>query len=108
VAGQVKVYVYPKGLVSKGRRPPLYVWMKSIYKGEPKALICMATLQGEEGSVTLYGNEELCRNTEWGTKCFWCKKKYYLDNMLIIVDEDETKSVMCPSCYKEIMVVEVL
>lgn len=101
---EIRVYVYPKGLIRMGRKPPLFVYMKSIYKGEPSAIICMASLQGEEGFVTLFGNEELGRATEWGTRCQWCENKYYLDNMLIIVDEETgTKSIMCPQCYKEIM-----
>lgn len=99
---EVNVYVYPKGLVRQGQKSPSYVRMKSIYKNTPSALISMLALQGEEGQIVLEGDEELTRNTEWGTKCQWCDKKYYFDNMLIIIDKEGIESMMCPRCYKEI------
>lgn len=97
----IGVYIYPKRLVKMGQKPPRFVYMKSIYKDDPPALICMSSLQGEEGCVILDGPKELARKTEWGTICQWCEKKYYLDNMLIIVDRKTgIKSIMCPRCYK--------
>lgn len=99
----VKAYKFPKGLVRRGCKAPRFVWVESIYKDEPGVLINTALIQGEEGTITLDGNEEWGRRTEWGTMCHWCGEKFYLDNMLIILDEDGTKSVMCPSCYKGIV-----
>lgn len=94
--------VYPKGLVKHGHKSPLYVNMESIYKNKFSAVISMTGLQGEEGSITLLGSEELYRYTNWGIQCYWCEKKYYFDNMLIIVDKEFKRSVMCPQCYNEL------
>ena len=100
---EINAYVYPEGLIPIGTKSPRFVKMESIYKNEEPAIIRMAGLQGEEGTVFLEGSAEIKRATKWGTQCHWCKKKYFLANILIIVDEDGVRSVMCPSCYKSVM-----
>lgn len=100
----INVYVFPAGLFSHGRKVPMFVWMESIYKGRPRALLSTRDIQMEEGTINLFGDTEISRHTEWGTRCGWCEKRYYLDNMLIIVDDNwHEKSIMCPSCYREIV-----